>query len=388
MAGQAIAGASKGAAPVIVLAANDSRTIANYRPGLVRALRQAGFRVTVFAADDHRLATLKKLGADLKLVPMAARGKSPIADLRTLAAYGRELRRLRPAALLGFTVKPNIYGSLAAHRLRIPVINNITGLGAVFARQTLLTRLVAGLYKLALRRSATIFFQNRDDFALFERLGLVTLGQGALLPGSGVDLDYFKPRARRKPAMPVTFLFAARLLWDKGVGEYVEAARIVRASSPDVRFEILGIVEPGPSAVSAAQLRDWDSEGVISYLGASDDVRDALSRADCVVLPTYYREGVPRVLLEAAAMGIPAITSDAPGCRDAVEDGKTGLLCAPRDVYSLVQALERMIALPVTKRKALGMAGRAKVEREFADSIVHRSYLDVLARLGIQGARN
>jgi glycosyltransferase involved in cell wall biosynthesis len=388
MARRAIPRASKGAAPVIVLAANDSRTIANYRPGLVRALREAGFRVTVFAGDDRRLATLQKLGADLTLLPMASRGRSPVADLRTFVAYVRELRRLRPAAVLGFTVKPNIYGSLAAHRLGIPVINNITGLGAAFARETLLTRLVAGLYKLALRRSATVFFQNRDDFALFERLGLVTPGQGALVPGSGVDLDYFKPRADRRPAKPLTFLFAARLLWDKGVREYVEAARIVRSRTPEVRFEILGIVEAGRSAVSAAQLRDWDSDGVVSYLGASDDVRDALSRADCVVLPTYYREGVPRILLEAAAMGVPTIASDAPGCRDAVEDRITGFLCAPRDIASLVEAIERMIALPATTRKELGLAGRAKMQRGFGERIVHRSYLDALAKLGIQGARS
>ena len=388
MAGRAHPEAPNGVAPTIVLAANDSRTIANYRPGLVRALRDAGFQVTVFAGDDRCLATLRKLGADLKLLPMASRGKSPVADLRTLMAYMRELRRLRPAALLGFTVKPNIYGSAAARLLGIPVINNITGLGAVFARRTPLTRLVSALYRVALRRSSTIFFQNRDDFALFERLGVVTEGQGALLPGSGVDLDHFKPRAGRKPARPLTFLFAARLLWDKGVREYVEAARIVRARSPNVRFEILGIVEPGRSAVSAAQLRAWDSEGVVSYLGAADDVRDALSGADCVVLPTYYREGVPRVLLEGAAMGIPTITSDAPGCRDAVEDRKTGFLCAPRDIASLVDAIERMVALPPTQRKALGLAGRMKMEREFAEDIVHRAYLKALARLGIQGARN
>src|SRR5205085_10660864 len=134
----------------------------------------------------------------------------------------------------------------------------------------------------------TTSFRSREDLALCERLGLVTSGQGALLPGSGIDLDYFKPRAGRRPATPVTFLFSARLLWDKGVGEYVEAARIVRARCPSVRFDILGIVESGRSAVSAAQLREWDSEGIINYLGASDDVRDALGRADCAVLPTYY----------------------------------------------------------------------------------------------------
>lgn len=388
MAGRTALTAAKGAAPLIVMAANDSRTIANYRPGLVRALSGAGFEVIVLAGDDDRRASLRELGAELRLLPMASRGKSPIADLRSSAAYVRELRKLRPAAFLGFTIKPNIYGSLAAHSLGIPVINNITGLGAVFSRETLLTRLVAGLYKLALRRSKTVFFQNRDDFALFKRLGLITAGQAALLPGSGVDLAYFKPRARRKPTRTVTFLFAARLLWEKGVREYVEAARIVRARFPQAEFRILGIIEPGRLAVSEAQLRDWQAEGILDYLGASDDVRDALSGADCVVLPTFYREGVPRVLLEAAAMGIPTIASDAPGCRDAVEEGKTGFLSAARDVNSLVVAIERMIALPATKREVMGMAGRAKMEREFDHSIVHRAYLDALSKLGIGRARS
>ncbi len=388
MAGRAARTAAKSAAPLIVMGANNSRTIANYRPGLVSALRGAGFRVVVFAGDDDRRASLQDLGAELRLLPMASRGKSPIADLRAFAAYVRQLSKLRPAAFLGFTIKPNIYGSLAAQGLRIPVINNITGLGAVFARRTPLTRIVTSLYRLALRRSATIFFQNRDDFDLFGRLGLVTSSQAALLPGSGVDLAYFKPRVRRKPSKQFTFLFAARLLWDKGIREYVEAARIVRERFSDVQFQILGIIEQGRSAVSASQLREWQSEGVIDYLGASNDVRDALSRADCVVLPTYYREGVPRILLEAAAMGIPTIATDAPGCRDAVDDGQTGLLCSPRDVNSLVRAIERMISFPSTKRKAMGMAGRAKVEREFNQDIVHRAYLDALSKVGIEGARS
>ena len=225
---------------------------------------------------------------------------------------------------------------MAAGSLGIPAINNISGLGAVFVRRGLLRQLVERLYRFALRRSVTVFFQNRDDLQLFVDRRIVTPAQAKLLPGSGVDLAHFTP-APLPAEGAVTFLLAARLLWDKGVGEFVEAARRLRRDFPDARFRILGNVErKSAAAVPLSKLQEWSGEGVIDYLGSADDVRPALAAADCIVLPSYYREGVPRVLLEAAAMGIPVITTDMPGCREAVEDGATGLLCEPRSVNSLV----------------------------------------------------
>jgi glycosyltransferase involved in cell wall biosynthesis len=375
------------ARPLVALAANDGWNIVNYRSGLVRALGDAGLRVAVLAPAGAHIEAIRAAGAEFHHVPVSARGTSPIDDLATLAAFRRQLKALRPAALLGFTAKPNIYGSLAAHSLGIPVINNISGLGSACTRPTMLTRLIAGLYRAALRRSATVFLQNPDDRALFEERGIARPEQTALLPGSGIDLDRFTPLAGRRKERPFTFLLAARLLWDKGVGEFAEAAARLRRSGSDARFEILGIIEaPSRAAVPLAQLEAWQSDGVIDYLGAADDVRSTVGGADCVVLPSYYREGVPRVLLEAAAMGVPVITTDAPGCREALDDGVTGLLCAPRSVDSLVQAMERMLGLPREERGRMGLAGRAKMEREFAQEIVHRQYLTTLARLGIHGA--
>jgi glycosyltransferase involved in cell wall biosynthesis len=376
----------KPAGHIIALAANDVRALLNYRAGLIGALREAGFQIVGLAANGPEVPALRDLGVRFLPVPMAARGKSPFADLRTFAAYLRRLRAIRPAAFLGFTVKPNIYGSIAAHSLGIPVINNITGLGAVFARHSPLTRLVSLLYKTALRPSATVFFQNRDDLALFQDLGLVKPAQAALLPGSGIDPSHFAPRQRQDGRRPFTLLFAARLLWDKGVREYVEAARRIGSRHGEVRFQILGIIEkPGRSAVSESQLRQWEAEGVITFLGSSEDVRDAFGRADCVILPSYYREGVPRVLLEASAMAIPVITTNAPGCREAVDDEVTGFLCEQRSVDSLVAAIERMLDLSDNDRRDMGLAARAKMEREFREEIVHRAYLDALAKLGISG---
>lgn len=372
---------------IVALGANDIWNIVNYRSGLVRALQGAGFRVAILAPAGPHAEAARALGADFHEVGISPRGTSPLDDLRTLRAFRRQLKAIRPRAFLGFTAKPNIYGSLAAHSLGIPVINNISGLGSTFTSRTLLTRLVTVLYRAALRRSATVFLQNPDDRKLFEDGGIVRHDQAALLPGSGIDLGRFAPRARPRGKREFTFVLAARLLWDKGIGEFAAAAARVRASGEPARFQVLGIVEPDSrAAVPLAQLEQWQHDGAIEYLGSTDDVRATIGAADCVVLPSYYREGVPRALLEAASMAVPVITTDSPGCREALDDGVTGLLCAPRSVDSLVAAMERMLAMPGAERARMGRAGRSKMEREFAEDIVHRQYLAALARAGVEGA--
>ncbi len=364
--------------PLIALSANDGWAILNYRRGLIASLQADGYRIAVLAPDGPHNAAIKALGVKLVTVPIEARGRSPSADLRTLAAFHRRLRALRPAAFLGFTIKPNIYGSMAAHLLGIPVINNVTGLGAMFEGRGPLNRLVGTLYRLALGRSARVFFQNRDDRALFVERGLVRPEQAGQLPGSGVDLDHFRPR-RAGAREGTTFLFAARLLWAKGVGEFVEAALIVRSTRPDARFRILGPIEPtGPGAVSRSDLDRWVEEGIADYRGSVADVRGELAEADCVVLPSYYREGVPRILLEAAAMAIPVVAADSVGCRDAVRSGETGLLCAPRSATALADAMLALAAMTQAERSAMGRAGREWMERDFGEAVVHRAYREAL----------
>jgi glycosyltransferase involved in cell wall biosynthesis len=365
--------------PLIALSANDGWGIVNFRRGLIAALQAEGYRVAVLAPDGPHSQAIRALGAEFVPTPIDARGRSPDADLRTIAAYHRRLRTLRPAAFLGFTIKPNIYGSMAAHLLGIPVINNITGLGAMFERKGPLNRLVARLYRLALGRSARVFFQNPDDLDLFLGRGLVRRDQADLLPGSGVDLAFFSPRPRQGDGL-VTFVLAARLLWAKGVAEYVEAARIVRSQRSDVRFRLLGPLEPsGPGAVGERDLEAWRAEGLVDYRGSASDVRPELAEADCVVLPSYYREGTPRILLESAAMGIPVITTDSVGCREAVIDGQTGVLCQPRSAASLAEAMLSIAAMTLAERQAMGQAGRALMERRFSEAVVHRAYQDALS---------
>jgi glycosyltransferase involved in cell wall biosynthesis len=314
---------------------------------------------------------------------MDARGTSPVRDAMLFFRYIAALRRIRPAVYLGYTAKPNIYGSLAAHALGIPVINNIAGLGVAFLKRDWLNVTIRSLYRVALARSRHIFFQNPDDLALFAGARLVDLERTSLLPGSGVDLSRFQPvLAAPGEGRELNFLLLARLLWAKGVRDYVEAARLVRAKHGQVRFRIAGPIEPGrKESVQAADLEGWQREELTEYLGPLKDVRPALAEADCVVLPSYYPEGTPRSLLEAAAMAKPLISCDVPGCREIVRESVNGLFCEPRTPHSLAAAMERIITMPDEQRAEMGMASRREVERRFDERFVIRRYVEEVSRV-------
>ena len=363
----------------VIIALNTAWNLVNFRAGLIRALVAEGYEVVAVAPNDEYAPRLAELGCRFVALPMDNKGTHPGRDLLLFFRFLNLLRRERPDVFLGYTVKPNVYGSLAAHVLGIPVVNNIAGLGAVFIRDNWLTRLVRLLYRTALSRSRHIFFQNNEDMQLFVEHGLVSPGKASRLPGSGIDLDIFSyvPMSPLEDR-PFRFLLVARLLWDKGVGEYVEAACIIRRNHPNATFQLLGFLDvKNPTAVSSTQMDDWVKEGVVEYLGVADDVKPYMAAADCVVLPSY-REGVPRSLLEAAAIGRPIVTTDAAGCRDAVDDGVNGLLCRVGNADDLAEKLLRMIAMTPEDRELMGQAGRRKMELEFDEKIVIRRYLEVI----------
>jgi len=372
---------SQNMCPSIVMSANSAWNIVNFRAGLIRDLIASGHRVVVVAPADGYESRLAALGAEFEPIEINSSGMSIIEDSRLLLRYRRILRRLQPAAFLGFTVKPNIYGSLAAALSGVKAINNISGLGTAFLRRGPLQSLVGGLYRLALRRSATIFFQNREDLRMFVDRGLADRKRSRLLPGSGIDLERFAPPpVDAAPGRDLRFLLVARLLWDKGIAEYVAAARIVRARYPAVRFDILGFLgADNRSAVPPDAVAGWQEEGVVDYLGSSDDVRPFVRQADCVVLPSY-REGMPRSLLEASAMARPLIASDVPGCREIVDDGVNGFLCEVRSGESLAAAMIRMVELDPAERIAMGKSARLKVEREFDHRLIGAAYLEAIDR--------
>jgi glycosyltransferase involved in cell wall biosynthesis len=361
-----------------VIALNLAWNLVNFRAGLIRALVAEGYEVVAVAPHDEYAPRLAALGCRFVPLPMDNQGTHPGRDLLLLWRFVRMLRRERPAVFLGYTVKPNVYGSLAAHALGIPVVNNIAGLGAVFIRDSLVTRVVRGLYQLALGRSKRVFFQNDEDLRLFVEGGLVRPEVTGRVPGSGIDLSRFVPAPLPAAGARVRFLLIARMLWDKGVGEYVAAARTLRQRYPDAEFCLLGFLDvQNPAAISREQMDEWVAEGVVNYLGVSDDVREQIAQADCVVLPSY-REGTPRTLLEAAAMARPLIATDAVGCREVVEDGVNGYLCRVKDADDLADRMERMIKLSHEERTAMGLRGREKVEREFDERFVIDAYLKAI----------
>ena len=369
----------------VVLGGNSSWNIVSFRSGLIRALQERGYEPVVVApihaAAEARMA---ELGVERIVVRFERSGLNPLADLRLLAQYRSILRRVRPVAYLGFTIKPNIYGCLAARQAGVPAIANISGLGTAFIGGGPLLAVVTRLYRLALRRAAVVFFQNPADLALFVERRMVSADQARLLPGSGVDLDRFSPTPL--PPGPVTFLFIGRLLGDKGVREFVEAARALRAELPDARFQLLGPVDEGNrTAIRRAELDRWVADGVVEYLGETDDVRPFIERSTAVVLPSY-REGLSRSLLEAAAMARPLVATDVPGCREAVVAGVTGFLCEARDPGTLAEAMRRLAGLSNEARAAMGEAARRRVEAEFSETLVIEAYLAELGKIAEAGS--
>lgn len=371
----------------VLIALNTAWNLVNFRAGLIRALVAKGYEVVAVAPSDEYALRLAELGCRFVALPMDNKGTHPGRDALLLWRFWRLLRREKPDVYLGYTVKPNVYGSLAAHMLGVPVINNIAGLGAVFIRDGWLLLVVRWLYRIALGRSKKVFFQNDDDRQLFVEAGLTQAEVTDLLPGSGIDLTKFTVvplGASNGTVRRFRFLLIARMLWDKGVGEYVEAARLLQARWPQAECCLLGFVDvQNPAAISRGQMDTWVSQGHVTYLGVSDDVRAEIAAADCIVLPSY-REGTPRTLLEAAAMGRPIIATDAVGCREVVDGGVNGYLCKVRDARDLAEKMERMLSLSPEQRSEMGQRGRAKMEVEFDEQIVISKYLASIEEVRVQ----
>ena len=365
-------------APLIIVCANLAWNLVNFRAGLIRALLENGYRVLAVApADPVMQARLEAIGCSFTAVPIDAAGLAPHRDLATLRAFRRLIARHRPAAWLSWTIKPNVYGSLAAGLAGVPAFPNVSGLGTAFIRRNLLTALVKQLYRHGFRRAPVVFFQNADDRALFVENRLVAARQARLLPGSGIDPEEWKPANSSRPT-PRRFLMLARVVADKGVREYVAAARMARQRWPDARFTLMGFLDvANRTAISAEEVRGWEADGVIDYAPPVDDVRPAMAAADFVVLPSY-REGLSRVLLEAAALGRPIVTTDVPGCRDIVREGESGFLCAPRDAAALALALARACAVDEPTWQRMAASGRARVIAEFSQARVSALYLAAL----------
>lgn len=363
----------------IIATVNLAWNIFNFRRPVISALLAKGHEVTVLAPSDATVPALRAMGCEFIDLEMDSKGLDLTRDFATLRRMRRVFADLKPDLVLSYTIKNNIYGALAARSLGIPFIPNVSGLGTAFLSGGALQMVARWLYRRAFAHLPVVFFQNRDDRDLFIDLRLVTAGQARLLPGSGIDLDRFSPAPYPPGDDAPVFLLIARLLRDKGVVEFVEAARQLRTEYPDARFQLLGQIDAkNRTAISREELSAWEATGDIEYLGTCDDVRDAIARAHCIVLPSY-REGAPRTLIEGAAMARPSIASDVPGCNAVVKDGVNGFLCDVRSAPSLAQSCRQFIALPRERKLAMGDAGRALMEREYDERLVVEAYEQAIA---------
>lgn len=361
-----------------------ANSLIGFRGDMLRSMVELGHEVLAMAPEDDPAvaAALKEMGVRYRSVPLRRTGMNPIRDAGTTVALARAFRRFRPDAVFVYAVKPVIYGSLAARLARVPLrVAMITGTGSAFSggetrKRRLVSWLVRRLYWVGLSGVHVVFFQNPDDEGLFRSLGIVGRRRQRILRvgGSGVDLTRFSPSPL--PGGPPTFLLIGRVIRDKGVAEYVEAATIVRRTHPDARFQLLGPLDVNPSAISQAELDGWVATGAIEYLGRTPDVRPNLAAAHVCVLPSYG-EGMPRSVLEAMAMGRPAIVTDVPGCRETVVDGRNGHLVPVRDSAALADAMLRMIDQP-ERLAAMGAESRKLAEERFDVRVVNRTIVEAM----------
>jgi glycosyltransferase involved in cell wall biosynthesis len=362
----------------VLLNASFGPSLTRFRGRLIQAMVAGGHEVHVSAPDiDQELAqALRDLGAEPHIAPLARTGLSPLADLIYFRRIRRLLRQTGATLCLSYTIKPNIWASLAARSLGVRAISMVTGLGYAFVenpgqRHKVVQWIARRLYRAATNGNQLVIFQNPDDPTDFIDDGcLADPDKVRVVNGSGVDLGYYAVAAL--PEQPV-FLMICRLIVAKGVHEYVAAAARVRASGRNARFLLAGPIDPGPGSVGSEELRRWQAEG-IEYLGALDDVRPAIARASVFVLPSYYREGVPRSTLEAMAMGRAIVTTDMPGCRETVVDGVNGFLVAPRDVDAVTVAMQRLIDAPELIKR-MGERSSALCLSKFDVELVNREML-------------
>lgn len=374
-------------AKIFLVIASFPDSLIKFRGPLIDALLESGKEVHVAAPDlvpggDVALALAHK-GVRVHSIPLQRTGLNPIRDLALLMALIALMWRLRPRYVLSYTIKPVVYGSLAAwltgvkHRFAL-----VTGLGYAFTgtasgKRALLRRLIQRLYRFALRRTHRVFFQNPDDEALFREFQLLPeTVPSSVVNGSGVDVAQYS--VAPLPDKPC-FLLIARLLGDKGVREYAQAAQLVKAVYPEVVFRLVGWIDDNPDAITQRELDQWVDSGLLEFLGKLDDVRPAISDCSVYVLPSY-REGTPRTVLEAMAMGRAVITTDAPGCRETVVDGDNGFLVPVKDVDALVAAMMKMIDTPGLAA-SMGERSRRVAEEKYD---VHKVNAAMLEGMGIQ----
>ena len=349
---------------------NHDVVIYNFRLELVERLIADGHEVVISSPYGERIEDLKALGCEYRQIDISRHGMNPVQELKLLKDYIQLLKAVKPDIVLTYTIKPNIYGGMASALLGIPYVANITGLGTAVENGGLVQKITVMLYRIAFAKVQRVFFQNEENRQFFADRKLA-LPKHGMLPGSGVNLQRFVP-LEYPEGEKTEFVFISRIMKEKGADQYLEAAEAIRAKYPNTVFHVCGFCEDQYEN----RLKDLQERGIIVYHGMVRDVKAVLAKTHCTIHPTFYPEGISNVLLESCACARPIITTDRSGCREVIDDGVNGFVVQQRSTEDLIAKIEMFLALSQAQRKAMGLAGRAKVEREFDRQIVVERYLE------------
>ncbi|MGF3213657.1 glycosyltransferase family 4 protein [Facklamia sp. P12945] len=354
----------------ILFLVNHEIVIYNFRRELVERLIAEGHRVIISSPYGKKIEKLKNIGAEHVNLKIDRHGKNIFSELKLIQYYKKTIKEINPDIIFSYTIKPNIYGAIAARKYNIPFVANITGLGTAVEQPGIMQGLTLLLYKYAFTSVKTVFFQNEENQKFFEKNN-IAIAKHKLLPGSGVNLDYFKYLDYPDSENSINFIFISRIMKEKGIDLYLEAAEVIKKKYPKTTFHIIGFCEESYEN----KLEEYQNRGIIQYHGMQNDIREYLKKTHCTIHPTYYPEGMSNVLLESAASGRPVIATDRSGCREIVDDGITGYLIEPENGQDLIEKIKKFINLSYEEQKSMGLAGRTKVEKEFDRNIVINNYI-------------
>lgn len=365
--------------PVIALITNHDDDVYCFRRELIEYMDRAGYNILISCPYGEKLDLMKNLKFKYDNVYIDRRGTNPICDLGLFIHYFRMMKQYRPDVVLTYTIKPNIYASLAAACLKIPYINNITGLGSVLGMKGIMQALVMNLFKISFKKSSYVFFQNNENKKLAIKKGLIS-GEYGVIPGSGVNTDRFPLQSYPEggngiEGEKIIFNYIGRVLHDKGIDDYIEAAKRIKSKYPNTEFNIIGFIEPTEKHYKR-ELKVLEESGIVVYHGQQKDVKPFIKKSHVTIHPSMYGEGMSNVLLESASCGRVLITTDNTGCKEAVNDGETGFIYHGGKVDELVEKIEQFLNLDNQIRRRMGMAGRKKMKKEFSRNIVVEAYLE------------
>ena len=358
----------------VLMLVNHDVVIYNFRKELVERLLEDGYEVIISSPYGERIDDLIEMGCEYVEATISRHGTNILEELKLLAHYRKIIKDVKPDVVLSYTIKPNIYGGMACRVLKVPYIANITGLGTAVENAGMMQKISILLYKASFKKITCVFFQNTENMQFFQNNN-IAIGKHKLVPGSGVNLEQFQPLPY--PSCETTeFVFISRIMKEKGIDQYLEAAEIIREKYPNTRFHICGFCEQEYEE----RLNELHSRGVIVYHGMIRDIKQILSNTHCTIHPTYYPEGISNVLLESSACSRPIITTDRSGCREVIDNEVNGFMVEQRNTKDLIMKIEKFLALNHLTKEKMGIEGRKKVEKEFDRTVVVNAYMDEITK--------